>query len=174
MNPADEQLLEQARQGESDCFELLVKRYRNNLLRFIAARVPTVQDAEDIVQETFLKAYNNMHRFDSRYAFKTWLFTIACNCSSSYMRKKKPLPAELPETETIELSPAERALDAEQSDHLWKTAATLSADQYTALWLRYKEQMSTKSVARAMNISAVHARVLLHRARSALSKTLTR
>ncbi len=61
---SDEHLMGEAMQGSKDCFEQIVQRHSNNLLRFVGSRVSVAQDAEDIVQDVFLIVYTNMNRFN--------------------------------------------------------------------------------------------------------------
>lgn len=166
---ADERLANGALAGDRECFAQLVKRYYSNLLNFIAGRVASVSDAEDIVQDAFLNAYKSMHTFDTRYSFKTWLFCIAHNCMVSHFRRKKPIPVECADQVSCEDDQQGRAEDADDARAIWDLARQLKPDQFTALWLRYNEQMEIKEISRSMGKSAVHVRVLLHRARGKLS-----
>ena len=169
---SDEHLIELALQGSQDCFAQIVLRYSGNLLRFVAAGVSSMQDAEDIVQETFLNVYKNLHQFDLRCSFKSWLFAIANNCRISHLRKQRPrLHATDFVTETIP-SPDDIVSQQQEIDSVWNQAAKLSDSQYTALVLRYKEQMDVNQIARIMQKSRVHVRVLLHRARARLAEDL--
>lgn len=82
---SDELLMNRAMQGSRDCFEQIVQRHSNNLLRFVGSGVSVKQDAEDIVQDVFLTVYANMDRFNCDGSFKAWLYTIAYNCRTSYL-----------------------------------------------------------------------------------------
>jgi RNA polymerase sigma-70 factor, ECF subfamily len=169
---SDEHLMELVIQGSSDTFERIVRRHRSGLMRFVSTKVYRWQDAEDIVQETFLKVYSNRHRFDLSGSLKTWMFTIANNCAISHLRRKKlTSESQRPHAQPI-MSPAEQIDLQQQSATIWQQAKSLSENQYTALWLRYKEQMGVSQIARIMHKSRSHVRVLLHRARGKLAQIL--
>ena len=169
---SDEYLVKRTMQGSQDCFAQIVLRYSGNLLRFVAAGVSSMQDAEDIVQETFLNVYKNLHQFDLRCSFKSWLFAIANNCKISYLRKQKPRPQATDFAMETVSTPDDIVARQQEIDSIWHQASRLSESQYTALLLRYREQMDVNQIARIMQKSRVHVRVLLHRARARLAEDL--
>src|SRR6188768_3167796 len=77
-----------AREGDSDAFRALVERHSRAVFRLAHRMTGNAQDAEDVVQETFLKAYRQLSRFESRANFSTWLHRIAVNCSIDLMRAR--------------------------------------------------------------------------------------
>ena len=171
---SDEHLMELVIRGSRDTFERIVRRYRAGLMRFVSTKVSRWQDAEDIVQETFLKVYKNRHRFDLHCSLKTWIFTIANNCAISHLRKKGRTAESYPAPVQPVMSPAERLDLQHRSAAIWQRARGLPHNQYTALWLRYNEQMDVSQVARVMRLSRNHVRVLLHRARTTLARLTER
>src|SRR3954453_4334429 len=82
-------VLARARQGDSNAFRVLVERHSRSVFRLAFRMTGNEQDAEDAVQETFLRAYKQLHRFDGRAAFGTWLYRIAANCSLDLIRVRK-------------------------------------------------------------------------------------
>src|SRR5436190_22699029 len=80
---------EQARKGDQQAFRVLVERHSRALFRLAFRMTGNEQDAEDLVQETFLRAYKQLANFDSRSAFGTWLYRIATNCSLDLLRRRK-------------------------------------------------------------------------------------
>src|SRR5207249_2808476 len=82
-------VLARARQGDSEAFRALVERHSRSVFRLAFRMTGNEQDAEDLVQETFLKAYKQLHKFDGRSAFGTWLYRIASNCSLDLIRARK-------------------------------------------------------------------------------------
>jgi len=170
----DEELACRAQAGSSACFEELVRRLEGRLLRFLRQRTRTLQDAEDLLQETFLRGYQRLASYDSSWKITTWLFTIASRLAISQARKRRPAAltqaASLPSDGE---SPLAQLVRREQKEDLWATArAVLSENQHTALWLRYAEAMPVKEIARVMGKTKTHVKVLLYRARSALGRRL--
>jgi RNA polymerase sigma-70 factor (ECF subfamily) len=78
-----------ARSGDNEAFRLLVEQHSRAVFRLAYRMTGNEEDAEDIVQETFLKAYRQINRFDARASFSTWLYRIASNCSLDLLRKRK-------------------------------------------------------------------------------------
>ena len=89
MPTSDEQLACRARQGCATSFDLLLRRFQTPLLHFLR-RQGFAADAEDLTQEAFLRAYGNLHRYDCRWPFSTWLFTIARRTSLNHRRRLRP------------------------------------------------------------------------------------
>src|SRR5213594_799363 len=81
--------LARARQGDSEAFRALVERHSRGVFRLAYRMTGNEQDAEDVVQETFLRAYNGLSRFESRSGFGTWLHRIAANCSLDLIRSRR-------------------------------------------------------------------------------------
>jgi RNA polymerase sigma-70 factor (ECF subfamily) len=138
------------------------------LIEFAAARTANYEDAEDAVQEAFLLAYRHLHSFNERYSLKNWLFTITYRQLVSSYRKKKP--ARLSEEVTSGLA----ATQASSTPHewLWDAARMMGTDMFTALWLKYKQEMPIAEIAAIMKKSQTAVRVLLHRARKRLAREI--
>ena len=82
-------VLARARQGDSEAFRALVERHSRSVFRLAYRMTGNEQDAEDVVQESFLRAYRQLGRFESRANFGTWLYRIVANCSVDLMRSKQ-------------------------------------------------------------------------------------
>src|SRR2546430_8129049 len=82
-------VLARARQGDSEAFRALVERHSRSVFRLAFRMTGNEQDAEDVVQESFLRAYRQLGRFESRANFGTWLYRIVANCSVDLMRAKQ-------------------------------------------------------------------------------------
>src|ERR1051326_6505569 len=92
-----------ARDGDSEAFKGLVERHSRAVYRLAHRMTGNPQDAEDVVQETFLKAYRQLGRFESRANFGTWLHRIAVNCSIDVIRARKHQETARSEEHTSEL-----------------------------------------------------------------------
>ena len=82
-------VLARARQGDNEAFRALVERHSHSVFRLAYRMTGNEQDAEDVVQESFLRAYKQLGRFESRAQFATWLYRIAANCSVDLMRARQ-------------------------------------------------------------------------------------
>ena len=82
-------LVTKARTGDTDAFRVLVERHSRALFRLAYRMTGNQQDAEDVVQDSFLRAYKQLARFDERASFGTWLYRIAVNCSLDLVRSRK-------------------------------------------------------------------------------------
>ncbi|MEI8249054.1 MAG: RNA polymerase sigma factor [Candidatus Taylorbacteria bacterium] len=89
MTETDEQLIELCKEGNDLAFQELVRRYSGALYGFVRQYIRALEDVEDVVQDSFFKAWKNMRRFDSDKKFKPWLYTIARNTSLDHIKKKK-------------------------------------------------------------------------------------
>lgn len=88
----DKELIESYKNGDGKSLEILVKRHLRAVYGFCYYMAGTRQDAEDIAQEVFLRAWRNLHRFDTEKKFRTWLLGIARNACIDFLRRKKEIP----------------------------------------------------------------------------------
>ncbi len=167
----DEELALGARAGSRRCFEELALRYRRRLYVYLRPRLGSDEDAEDMVQEAFLKIYRNIGSYDPAYRFSTWLYTAATRLAISSYRKKKIATVSLDGPSAGEpADPAAAPGGRDGAAGLWDEARTLAGSQFRALWLRYAEDMSIEEIAGALGRSRLAVRLLLHRARANLMK----
>ncbi len=172
-NLSDEALAVKAAEGSRISFEELVSRYSPRLFYFLRHRTQTDQDIEDLVQETFLKAFKNIDRFNPEWKFSTWLYTIAVRQAISRFRSIKTAKSSLAATSSNP-DPEEIVIQKEESQNIWKLANTLTKKQFEALWLHYAEDMPVKEIAKVTKKKSITVRVLLHRARLNLAKRIDR
>lgn len=170
-----EELALRARDGSLAAFADLVRLFEGRLINFLLRRVPTAQDAEDLAQEAFVRAWTHIADYDPRWRFSTWLFTIASRLAISQQRR-----AALVRPAHEALVNAQRGLEPEHAgdamitreafDLVWQIAEQkLSRDQISALWLRYAEDCSIGEIATILRKSQVGVRVMLFRARQTIS-----
>src|SRR5277367_2839462 len=89
MELTDSAAAEQARKGDQSAFRMLVERHSRSVFRLAFRMTGNEQDAEDVVQESMLRAYKQLGKFDERASFGTWLYRIAANCSLDLVRSRK-------------------------------------------------------------------------------------
>jgi len=132
-------------------------------------------DAEDLLQDTFLRAYENLHRYRPSYRFSTWLFTIAHRIGLNSHRQRR-LPASADGVESLagdDREPEAVAIEKEQRGRLWDLAASkLSEPKLTALWLHYVEQMPVAEIAKVLSRSRIATKTMLFRARRELGAAI--
>ena len=156
---------------------MLVERYQRRVFRLLRMRTRSVEDAEDLLQEVFLRSWTRLHQFDPKRPFSPWLYALAVRLAVSRGRKPR-LPAatgrELDEL-TCADDPADIADQQEQNRNLWDLALTvLGADPRTALWLFYAEGLSTVEIGEILGKREEAIRSMLFRARNRLASHLQR
>jgi RNA polymerase sigma-70 factor (ECF subfamily) len=162
-NHEDPTLARLARDGSSAAFGMLVKRYHVRVFAFLMTLTKHRQDAEDLTQETFLRAWDKIHRYDPALPLLPWLFTIARRQSIAALRRKKPLPEVVDGIDQSEPTNA--------SLRLWELARReLPTESYSALWLHYREELPLKEVAVVLGKREGAVKVILHRARKVLAE----
>ena len=167
-----ERLVDQCKTGCRESFAALMERHQPRVFNFLCQLSGNRHDAEDLTQETFLKVFQNIHRFQSSHAFTTWLFTIAKRTAYNHFRSTKRFQELSTEEEIDWNDPARLLEEQDEKTSLWKLARVLKPDQYEALWLRYGEGFSIEETAGILRTNQIRVRVLLHRARKHLAKTL--
>ncbi len=168
---SSEELARRSGSGCRACFGELVSRYSVRLYRFLRHRTSNAHDAEDLVQDTFVRAFENIGRYRSSYCFSTWLFTIARRLASSRLRSLRR-SQRVVEMNSGVPEPGDVLAQQETRQSLWAAARGLSPNQYQVLRLRYAEDMSIKQIAKVMGKSQVSVKVLLYRARVHLAERL--
>lgn len=162
----DQFLVERAQRGDKDAFRQLVVAYQERLFTVVRGMVRNQEDAQDITQDVFIKAYASIGSFQGQSSFYTWLYRIAVNMTIDYRRRKgrrqessfdeKIDPdaaegAELPDARV--LSPQRAYLDKELGGKIRQAMESLPEDQRTAIVLRELEGLSYKEIADMMECS---------------------
>ena len=130
--PTDEELVREAVAGDANAFEALVRRWEKGLYNFILRYAGDVERSRELCQEAFFKAYRNLHRFDHRARFSTWLYTIALNlCHSSFRRK--PLPRTYSLDDAVDAAAARPRLSETVSDPRVDTEGDLGRSEEAAI-----------------------------------------
>jgi RNA polymerase sigma-70 factor (ECF subfamily) len=162
-----EELAVRARDGSRVSFDELVVRYRPRLVAFLARRLADAADAEDVAQETFVRAYDHLGRYDSTRPFATWLFAIGKNVAANHTIARTRRDAHERDSCTV----GGAVDDGAAASDLWqRAAAILRPDAYRMLWLRYAQGLTVGEIASELGRSAVAVKVMLFRARRRLLK----
>lgn len=170
--PADEARLVLDTLGANpQAFEEIVRRHSRRVYNFLHQFTRHHQDAEDLTQQTFLKAYQNLHRFDCSRPLINWLFTIARRSALNHFRAAKKWESVPEDAASAAPSPARQTETSDETENLWAHARRiLSAREFEVLWLRFAEELSTEETARIAGLTQTHVKVLVYRARQQLMK----
>lgn len=184
---SDEELVARAKAGDPDAFPQLLKKYNRRILRVGRNITNNDEDAEDVLQETFLKAYTHLDSFQGNSKFYTWLVRIAMNEALMKLRKRKgdkviSLDEQLDtgeDTITREIAvwegnPEDRYSQEELRALLDKTVTSLPESFRSVFLLRDVEELSTEETAEILNLSIPAVKSRLLRARLQLREKLTR
>ncbi len=160
MEASEATAVERARAGDSDAFRLLVERHSRTVFRLAYRVTGNQSDAEDAVQETFLRAYRQMGSFDARASFSTWLCRIGMNCSLDMLRarqrRRQVTGSEESETEMVatvpsgDPSPERLAFSLQVRTRMAAALGELSAVERAAFMMRHFEGRPVEEIARAL------------------------
>jgi RNA polymerase sigma-70 factor (ECF subfamily) len=187
-DPAPEQILVvAAKNGDEQAFETLFKRHRQKILRVVLRYAHVREDAEDIVQQSFQKAFVYLHKFEGKSSFSTWLTRIAINESLMLLRHGRALREVLVDDrgeaegnatslEVADSSPDPEAsyLRRERAQILSETLRNLRPGMRKAIELRELAELSTEETARRMGVSVAAVKARLFHARKKLQEKLSR
>ncbi len=175
----DRELVERARAGERTAFDLLVARYQRRLLRLVLRLLRDPAEAEDVVQETFLKAYRALPRFRGEAAFYTWLYRIALNGARNAIlrRRQRTAPQGVAPSQLVapvpEIGTPESMLLSKQVMLAIDAALeALPLELRTAIVLREIEGLSYEEIAQIMECPLGTVRSRIFRAREAIARRL--
>jgi RNA polymerase sigma-70 factor (ECF subfamily) len=167
----DDELARDARAGSRRSFEELASRYRRRLFAYLRPRFGSDEDAEDLVQETFLKLYRNIGLYDPAFRFSTWLFTSAGRLAIDAYRKNAASRDKLSAESAADVpDPAPDKDSDPRLSGLWAAARGLGGDRFRVLWLRYGEDLTIEEIAAVLGRTKLAVRILLHRARTSLMR----
>ena len=161
-----------AKEGCIDSFEQLVARLEAQLFAFIFQKTGNHHLTQDLLQSTFVTAYRKLHRYNPKYAFTTWIYTIASRLTINHFRRRQPVEAENADW-TVHATPRSNLMANEKARGIWNQARELLPEnQFAALWHFYGEERNLAETAGVMNKSVGSVKVLLHRARRKLAEAL--
>jgi RNA polymerase sigma-70 factor (ECF subfamily) len=172
----DLDLARRAAGGCEDAAREIVGRFGARILGFLNKRNAGGSNNEDILQETFITAFDRLPSFDPSRSFSAWIFGIARNKASEHFRKSdriEKLHARAIEDHTAPVTPSQDLDRREQSALFWERARTLLAvEPFECLWLRYQEELSVAEIAETLGKKVSAVKVALFRARKTLAEHL--
>ncbi|PPD35902.1 MAG: RNA polymerase sigma factor RpoE [Methylomonas sp.] len=180
----DQDLVRRVQQGDKSAFDLLVIKYQHKIVHLVNRYVKDPSEAQDVAQDTFIKAYKALGEFRGESAFYTWLYRIAINTAKNYLlsrsRRHSDYEVDMQDAEQIENAPQlkdietpENQLMNEQIIQVIKSAIEkLPEEMRIAIMLREFEGMSYEEIAEAMDCPIGTVRSRIFRAREAIDEQL--
>jgi len=181
----DRILVSAAKSGDQKAFEDLMKKYRKSVYYMLLKMVYNPDDAEDLTQEAFAKAFTSLHKFDSKFAFSTWLFRIATNNCIDFIRKKKlltysidqPVDEDSDRPFFIDIrdknyNPNEEMIHSQRSQIIHEAVEKLPQRYKILVQMRYFDEKAYEELAEELNLPLGTVKAQLHRARELLNELL--
>lgn len=174
VNSGDSYFVERALTGQKECFAELVKKHKNAVYTIILRMIHDPEEAYDLSQDAFLKAYKNLARYDVQYKFSTWLYRIAVNTALDYLKAKKHRMAEtFKKLEDVGFSEKTHASQDISRDVLLKMEVQelLNAlpPRYKAVFvLKFSQELTYEEIADILKMPVGTVKMQIHRARAML------
>lgn len=179
----DEEIVALCQQGQTEVFELLVRKYMEKAFRIALDFTHDTEQAKDLSQDAFLRAFSRIKQFDGRSSFYTWFYRLVVNLCLDYTRRKgrviwerlegeeeaAPERAELADSSSL---PDEEAMAGEAKRKVDLTLEAMPNKQRTAFLLRNHQGLSIPDIAKVLKTTEGTVRVYLHRAVAALRQSL--
>jgi RNA polymerase sigma-70 factor (ECF subfamily) len=178
----DQQLVERVKAGDKRAFDLLVKKYQHKIIALIGRYVYDHHEAQDVAQETFIKAYRALPKFRGDSAFYTWIYRIAINTAKNHLvaRGRRPADVDVDDAQFFEgdnqlkdIATPENQLYKDELELVIKRSLNkLPEDLRVALTLREFDGMSYEEIADVMDCPVGTVRSRIFRAREAIDKEI--
>lgn len=185
MTPSDAQLVAEALGGAQEAYRALVQRYGSAVFNLIARMVREPGVAEELAQDTFVKAFAALRSFDPAYKFINWILRIAHNTAIDHLRRRRPDTLSLDDeqpgqavsealVDTREASPFARAAQADLREDLEDALARLRPEYRRLVIMRYLQDMSYEDIADVLTLPLGTVKSHLHRARAEMARLMAR
>lgn len=186
MDILEQRLARLARKGDPRAFVEIVELYNSKIFYLAYRMLSNRHEAEDVVQDTFLRVYRNLDRYDENQKFSTWIYRIGTNLCIDRLRKRKPnysLDAEMNDQEGIDgyamfpsddRTPETYLLVSETQQLVHEAIESLPAKYKTVMVLRYLKDMSLQEISDVLDMPVTTIKTRVHRGREFLRKKLER
>ena len=178
----DRELVTQALKGDDTAFEYLFNRYRDAIHRLFVQRLGGTNDADDLLQETFIKVFLNLDKYDTAFTFGQWIYTIARNTFIDFVRRRRDdLFVDAAPTGAAsglnsvsqEATPEERFIDRQRGAQLEQHLAKMSPRYRQLIELRFFCEYSYEEIAAELGMPLGTVKTQIHRARAQLCALIT-
>jgi RNA polymerase sigma-70 factor (ECF subfamily) len=164
----ESRILSEVLAGDVQAYGLIVRRYQEPIYNLMLRMTSSAEDARDLSQETFIRAYNNLDQFRPGARFFPWLYSLGMNLALDFLRKRKRTTDRTLEFDESRFEQSDDGDDPAQlsgieAEELKRAMDKLPADNREALILRFHEDLSMQEVAQALDISVSGAKMRVHR-----------
>ncbi|RJG17613.1 RNA polymerase sigma factor SigW [Paenibacillus thiaminolyticus] len=186
MNTLEKRLARLARKGDTRAFAEIVELYKDKIYHLAYRMLNNRHEAEDVVQDTFLRVYRNLDRYDENQKFSTWIYRIGTNLCIDRLRKRKPnysLDAEMTEQEGVDgyamipsddRTPESYLIVSETQRMVQEAINSLPSKYRSVMVLRYLQDMSLQEISDVLDMPVTTIKTRVHRGREFLRKKLER
>ncbi len=174
----DQQLIDEILEGNSNAFSIIVDRYKDLVFTITLKMINDFHEAEEVTQDSFIKAYKNLAKFKNESKFSTWLYRITYNNCLDHIKKtkKKSFINTTEQIEEVEFSEINNGLkileEKERKNMINFCIKKLEAEDYFLLTLFYFEENNLNEIAKIIGTNTNHVKIKLYRARKKLSTIL--
>lgn len=172
----DRRLVDLVLEGDDTAFEYLFNRYREAIRRLFVQRLGGANDADDLLQETFVKVYIHIHRYNPEYTFGQWVYTIARNTFVDFIRRRQD-DLSIDERFTAPASntptPEESVINGQQKTQIEHCLQRLSPRYGTLIRMRFFEEYSYEEIAAKLSLPLGTVKTQIHRAREQMCRLIT-
>jgi len=177
---SDEEIMDRVLGGQTELYELLMRRHNQKLYRAVRAVLRDDSEAEDVMQEAYVRAFQNLGRFERRASFSTWVTRIGVNEALARLKSRQRTEMDYLEECVLEgnavgattKNPETARADSEARELLEEAILRLPLDYRTVVMMRDVEEMTTAETAAALEVTEQLVKVRLHRARAMLRREL--
>lgn len=171
----DRRLAELVLAGDDTAFEYLFNRYRDAIRRLLIQRLGNPDDADDLLQETFIKVYINLHRYSPAYTFGQWVYTIARNTFIDFVRRRQddlPIDERFAAPVSLAPTPEERVIRQQQRSQIEGYLERLAPRYRQLIVLRFFEELSYEEIAEKLAAPLGTVKTQIHRAREQMCRLI--
>lgn len=165
------------RAGDQQAYAQIINKYKNPLYATILRMTKHPQDAQDLVQEAFIKVYKQLDKYEAKGSFSSWFYRVAINhCMDAFRTKQYQMkPVEVDEEQVVNPTHPEIIfMKKEQQRQLERLLQTLPDDERMIILLRYNNELSYEEIAEMMEVPISTVRNKLHRAKKKMRETVKR
>ncbi len=172
MNEEEKIIIDKCLEGDTVAFRKLVDLYRNFAFTLAVRITKNEEDAEEVTQDAFLKAYISLKNFKGESKFSTWFYKIVLNLAMTKVRRRKPAHQNIDDIHLVLTNDDEPVRKADRTYYVEKAINALPEEEAAIVTLFYMEDQSLSNISEVVNLSLSNTKVKLFRARSKMAEVL--